>query len=147
MEINLLAAWIGILLGFLSGLALGLFFHRENWLGGYGSFKRRLYRLAHISLFGLGAVNLFFYLTAHTRAPGSVLSLASSAFIIGAITMPVCCIIMAHFPNARLLFALPVISLLAGGILTIAAICSSAPAINHLSRQSPATADQLSTIN
>jgi hypothetical protein len=51
MQSNLLAAWVGILMGFLSGLALGLCFHRENWLGGYGSFKRRLYRLAHISLF------------------------------------------------------------------------------------------------
>lgn len=122
MEINLLAAWIGILLGFLSGFALGLFFHREHWLGGYGSFKRRLYRLAHISLFGLGAINLFFYLTAHTLVPGSALSLASSAFIIGAITMPFCCIIMAHFPNTRWLFALPVFSLLTGGVLTLAEV-------------------------
>lgn len=119
MQINLLAAWIGILLGFVSGMVLGLFFHREDWLGGYGSFKRRLYRLAHISLFGLGAMNLFFYLTARTLAPGSTLSLASSAFIIGAITMPVCCVLMAHFPNTRSLFAVPVLSLIGGGVLTI----------------------------
>ncbi len=119
MQINLLAAWIGILLGFVSGMVLGLFFHREDWLGGYGSFKRRLYRLAHISLFGLGAMNLFFYLTARTLAPGAALSLASSAFIIGAITMPVCCVLMAHFPNTRSLFAVPVLSLIGGGVLTI----------------------------
>src|SRR6516162_4344914 len=119
MQSNLLAAWVGMLLGFLSGLVLGLCFHRENWLGGYGSFKRRLYRLAHISLFGLGAVNLFFYLTARTLAPGSALTLASSAFIIGAITMPICCVIMAHFPNTRMLFALPVVSLITGGVLTL----------------------------
>ena len=124
MQINLLAAWIGILLGFLSGLALGLFFHREDWLGGYGSFKRRLYRLAHISLFGLGAINLFFYFTAHAIPGGPLISFASSAFIMGAITMPICCLIMAHFANAQMLFALPVLSLVAGGILTIAAIYS-----------------------
>lgn len=123
MQINLLAAWMGILLGFLSGLALGLFFHREDWLGGYGSFKRRLYRLAHISFFGLGAVNFFFYFTARTLPMGSMLSLASSAFVAGAITMPICCVIMAHFPKTHLLFALPVLSLVTGGILTIAAIC------------------------
>src|SRR5882757_7584353 len=111
MQINLLAAWIGILLGFISGLALGLFFHREDWLGGYGSFTRRLYRLAHISFFGLGAVNFFFYFTARTFIGGSMLPLASSAFIVGAITMPICCIIMAHFPNTHSLFALPVLSL------------------------------------
>jgi len=53
---NLIAAWLGIPLGFGSGLVLGLFFQRENWLGGYSSPKRRLYRLAHISFFGLGAL-------------------------------------------------------------------------------------------
>lgn len=119
MQINLLAAWVGILLGFLSGLAFGLFFHREDWLGGYGSFKRRLYRLAHISFFGLGAVNFFFYFTAQAMPGGPLLSLASSAFIVGAITMPVCCILMAHFSNTQSLFALPVLSLVAGGVLTL----------------------------
>src|ERR1051325_4221189 len=104
MQINLLAAWIGILLGFLSGLAFGLFFHRENWLGGYGSFKRRLYRLAHISLFGLGAVNLAFYLTAHTLATGSLLRLASSAFVTGAIAAPVLFPLLAPISTGRELF-------------------------------------------
>src|SRR6266436_1502559 len=64
IQLNLIAAWSGILAGFVSGLLLGLFFHREDWLGGFGSFKRRLYRLAHISLFGLAIVNLMFYFTA-----------------------------------------------------------------------------------
>jgi hypothetical protein len=119
MRINLLAAWLGILMGFVSGFALGLFFHRDDWLGGYASFKRRLYRLAHISFFGLAAVNFFFYFTTQTLPAGVMLSLASSAFIAGAITMPVCCLVMAHFPRTRPLFALPVFSLLAGCVLTL----------------------------
>ena len=53
-NLNLFLGWLWILLGFVSGMALGMFFHRENWLGGYGSFKRRMYRLGHISFFGLG---------------------------------------------------------------------------------------------
>jgi hypothetical protein len=124
MKINLFAAWFGILLGFLSGFALGMFFHREHWLGGYGSLKRRLYRLAHISFFGLGAVNLLFYFTAQMVPGSQMLLLASNAFIMGAITMPICCVLMAHYPNTRALFALPVISLVAGGVLTLAAICA-----------------------
>ena len=32
---NLIAAWSAILLGLVSGLVMGLFFHRENWLGGF----------------------------------------------------------------------------------------------------------------
>ena len=123
LKLNLIAAWLGILLGFGSGLVLGLFFNREDWMGGYSSLKRRLYRLAHISFFGLGAVNLLFYFTA-LRLPGSsaVLAIASWAFIIGAISMPICCLLMAHFPGTHLLFGIPVASLLLGGILTFASL-------------------------
>lgn len=117
---NLFLAWLWILLGFVSGMALGLFFHHENWLGGYGSFKRRMYRLGHISFFGLGAVNLLFWLTTkNLLLTDPLASIATWAFIVGAITMPVCCVIMAHFPKAHLIFAVPVVSLIAGGILTL----------------------------
>lgn len=117
-QINLIAAWIGILLGFLSGMVLGLFFHRENWLGGYGSFKRRLYRLAHISFFGLAAANFFFHLTLAAVPFTRALDIASTGFLVGAVAMPVCCLLMAHFPKTRMLFAVPVISLTAGAVLT-----------------------------
>src|SRR6187401_1060038 len=93
-EINLIVAWIWMLLGFLSGMILGLFFRNDNWLGGYGSFKRRMYRLAHISFFGLGAVNLLFYFTVRDRLFDGVLPLASLAFIVGAVSMPICCLLL-----------------------------------------------------
>ena len=116
---NLILAWLWILLGFTSGMALGMFFHGENWLGGYASFKRRMYRLGHISFFGLGAVNLLFCLTVQNFSlAGPLVHFASLAFIVGAIAMPVCCVVMAHFPKAHLIFAVPVVSLIAGGILT-----------------------------
>ena len=117
---NLILAWLWILLGFFSGMVLGMFFHGENWLGGYASFKRRMYRLGHISFFGLGAVNLLFCLTVQNFSlSGSLIHFASLAFIVGAIAMPVCCVVMAHFPKAHLIFAVPVVSLIAGGILTL----------------------------
>jgi hypothetical protein len=117
---NLILAWLWILLGFVSGMALGLGFHRENWLGGYGSFRRRMYRLGHISFFGLGAVNLLFWLTLQKiPAAGPLAGLASWALIVGAIAMPVCCVVMAHFPKANMIFAVPVISLILGGVLTL----------------------------
>jgi hypothetical protein len=119
-HLNLVIAWLWILLGFVSGMVLGLFFHRENWLGGYASFKRRLYRLAHISFFGLGVVNLLFCLTVQNFSlTGPLVHFASLAFITGAIAMPVCCVVMAHFPKAHMIFAVPVVSLIAGGILTL----------------------------
>lgn len=120
---NLFLAWLWILLGFVSGMTLGMFFHRENWLGGYGSFQRRMYRLAHISFFGLGAVNLLFWLTLQ-KVPAAEPSagIASWAFIIGAVTMPICCVAMAHFSRrggTHLIFAVPVLSLITGGLLTL----------------------------
>ena len=118
-KLNLGLAWVWITFGFLSGLLLGLCFHREDWLGGYGSFRRRLYRLAHISFFGLGFVNLAFYFTARALAGSQpLLPMASGALITGAVLMPLCCLLMAHFPRTRLLFAAPVLSLLLGGVLT-----------------------------
>jgi hypothetical protein len=118
-RMNLTLAWVWLLFGFLSGLGLGLCFHRENWLGGYGSFQRRLYRLAHISFFGLGFVNLGFYFTARVLpGPQPLLSLASLSFVVGAVMMPFCCLLMAHSPRTRMLFAVPVLSLLLGGGLT-----------------------------
>ena len=137
---NLFLAWLWILLGFVTGMVLGLFFHHENWLGGYGSFKRRMYRLAHISLFGLGAVNLLFWLTMQNISPtGQLASIASGAFLLGAITMPICCVIMAHFPKAHLVFAVPVLSLIMGGVLTLVLLFENhgLPVLNH----------QLSTLN
>jgi hypothetical protein len=119
-HLNLVIAWLWLLLGFVAGMVLGMFFHGENWLGGYASFRRRMYRLGHISFFGLGAVNLLFCLTVQNFSlAGQLVSVASWAFIVGAITMPVCCVVMAHFPKAHLIFAVPVLSLITGGILTL----------------------------
>lgn len=122
-NLNLLMAWTWILAGFASGAWLGLGFARETWLGGYSSFRRRLYRLGHIAFFGLGFVNLVFYLTARILANPSapLLGIASWAFVIGAVSMPVCCLVMAHHPQAKphALFAVPVASLLTGATLTL----------------------------
>ena len=136
---NLVAAWVGILLGFISGLYLGLNFHRENWLGGYGSFKRRLYRLGHISFFGLAAVNFMFYVSVERLSPQSpLLGPAGWAFIMGAVSMPVCCLIMAHFPKGHALFAIPVISLLLGGAFTITILTRAHPSSRSAELQSVA---------
>jgi hypothetical protein len=119
-QLNLALAWIWILLGFASGFVLGLFFHRDDWLGGYGSFKRRLYRLAHIAFFGTGFVNFMFWLTVPRLGDGgTALGVASWAFIVGAITMPLCCVLMAHSKKFKLFFGVPVFSLITGAAATL----------------------------
>ena len=122
-RVNLVLGWLWILLSFLTGMVIGLFFHKENWLGGYTSLRRRMYRLGHISLAALGAVNILFFFTARLLVPGSPLvTLGSFSFIVGAITMPLCCLVMAHAPKAHLVFSIPVISLLTAGVVTLLAV-------------------------
>jgi hypothetical protein len=99
-EANLAFAWLWILAGFITGMAIGMFFHREGWLGGYGSHARRLLRLGHISFFGLAGINLMFYLTVRASAlDGPLTAHASWLLILGGVTMPVCCALMAWNPR------------------------------------------------
>ena len=46
--LNFIAGWWLILAAFVSGAVIGLGFHREEFLGGYGSFRRRLLRLGQL---------------------------------------------------------------------------------------------------
>lgn len=104
-----------MLAGVASGAASGLYFHDETWLGGYGSFRRRMTRLGHISFFGLGFLNLLFAFTANAvpLAP-PYRPIASVALIAGAVTMPLCCFLSAWRERFRLWFPVPVLAVSAG---------------------------------
>jgi hypothetical protein len=110
MTINIYAGWCGILLGIVAGAVSGLFFHEEHWLGGYGSWTRRMIRLAHISFFGLGFLNLGFALTARALGLSGHIGLASWLLVIGAATMPLVCYLSAFIKPFRHLFFVPVLS-------------------------------------
>ena len=116
-DMNLFAGWTGILLGFFAGAVPGLFFWKEGWLGGYGSWRRRLIRLAHISFFGLGFINIGFALTARGAGfdgAGLPFALASPLLVAGAIAMPAACYLAAWRQPLRNLFPIPVACLVAG---------------------------------
>jgi hypothetical protein len=97
-------------LGLLTGVISGLFFHDESWLGGYATWPRRLTRLGHISLFGLGFINLAFYLTVQALEIKSGLTSSALLLIIGAATMPAVCYLAAFRKPFRHLFFVPVLS-------------------------------------
>ena len=117
--INLHAAWIGILLGFIAGAVTGLLFDREDWLGGYASWQRRMLRLGHISFFGIAIINLAFVFSVSYLQLEEGLLLPSRLFIIGAITMPLVCYLSALKKCFRHLFFIPVLSLIIGTIIFI----------------------------
>ena len=109
------AGWLGMLLGVVSGAVIGLFFHREDWMGGYASYRRRLTRLGHISFFGLALVNFSFAFTQHVvalNAPWG--AVAMWAFLIGAGSMPACCFLSAWRKPFRHFFFIPVAGVLLG---------------------------------
>lgn len=121
LVLNLVGGWLGMLAGVLTGAVIGLFFHREDWMGGYASHQRRLTRLGHISFFGLGFLNLLFGVTAGPlNLHGRSLSIASISLIVAAITMPVCCFLTAWKKPLRHLFPIPVLAATTGIIAVLA---------------------------
>jgi hypothetical protein len=120
VDLMLKAVWVGMLLGVASGAAIGLFFHREEWMGGYNSFRRRLTRLGHISFFGLAFVNLGFAFTHYAvRLTEPAASIAQWSLLIGAATMPLTCFLSAWRKPFRHLFPIPVCGVLAGTVATL----------------------------
>ncbi|MGD2082357.1 MAG: hypothetical protein PVF91_05295 [Chromatiales bacterium] len=112
---NLLAGWLGVIAGVVSGAVIGMFFHRDAWLGGYGSYQRRMVRLGHIAFFGMGFVNILFALTAGVLAvPEINLKVASAGFLVGLVGMPLCCFLTAWRKPLRHLFPIPVTGVLVG---------------------------------
>lgn len=100
--------WALIGLGFASGAVVGLFFHRADFAGGYGSWRRRLVRLAHVAFVALGMLNLLHAagLAAGFATPQPVLG--TCALALGGLAMPLNCLLAAWRPAFRHLFALPV---------------------------------------
>ena len=114
MMANVYAAWIGFLAGCLAGVVAGLFFHDDNFLGGYSSWQRRLIRLAHVSFFGIGLFNLAFALTARALGIESGLNVVSVLLVIGAVSMPLVSYLAAYRKPFRQLFFIPVLSVTGG---------------------------------
>ena len=114
MIVNLYAVWIGLLAGCISGAIPGLFFYREDWLGGYPSWRRRMIRLAHISFFGIAFINLVFVVSGYIFSIESGVCITSCSLIIGAITMPLVCYLSAIRPFFRHFFFIPVASICIG---------------------------------
>ncbi len=127
--INLQFSWIWILAGLLTGTVQGLFFHREDWLGGYGSWPRRLSRLGHIAFFGTGLINMCFAFTVlllHLNTP--LIDMIGWLLILGAVSMSSICYLSAWRKPFRHLFFIPVISLLLGvGLFAYALFTAAVP--------------------
>ena len=114
---NLLIGWIGMAAGVLSGAVVGLYFHKEEWLGGYGSFRRRMLRLGHIAFFGIGFLNILFALTLSEADSAPWILVGAWALGVTNLLMPLNCFLSAWKKGFRHLFFIPVVGA-SWGIIT-----------------------------
>ena len=113
--INWYFGWISILLAFVTGAIIGLFFYKEDFLGGYASFRRRILRLGHIAQAALGLMNV---VAGNSQIQSGVdyPAIGQWALVIGGISMPLVCFLSAWRPSLRHLFFIPVASLITAAV-------------------------------
>lgn len=116
---NWYVGWCMILTAFLTGAILGLFFHREDFLGSYASFRRRIVRLGHIALAALGMINVLYALSFPSPNASLQAQVASIGFVVGGISMPAVCFLTGWKDFFRYLFFIPVASLIVAVISTL----------------------------
>lgn len=117
--INWQFGWCLILSAFVTGSFLGLFFDREDFLGGYGSFRRRLFRLGHVAQAALGMLNVLYAVSAGPASPPWTGQAASVCFIVGGVSMPLVCYLTGWRPGFRHLFPVPVVALVLAVLCTL----------------------------
>ncbi len=117
--LNYYTGWASIILGFVAGAVIGLFFYKDDWAGGYNSWQRRMMRLGHISFFGLGFINLVFALSINNFQIHLTTDLPFYLLAAGNILMPTVCFLSAYRKNFRQLFPLPVACMLIGTLIFI----------------------------
>jgi hypothetical protein len=109
--LNWFGGWTLIALAFITGAVIGLGFYRDDFLGGYTSFRRRTIRLGHIALAALGLMNVAYGLS--PIPSGRLGEAASIALLAGAIAMPAMCFLTGWRSGFRQLFFVPVVLLVA----------------------------------
>jgi hypothetical protein len=120
--LNWYAGWCLLLTAFVTGGLLGLGFHRSAFLGGYGSFRRRLVRLGHIALAALGMLNLLYALSPWPGPSQWQAEAASACFVAGGAAMPLVCFLAAWKEPLRHLFFLPVLALVLAAALALSGV-------------------------
>lgn len=117
--INWYVGWVMLLMAFASGAVIGLYFHRDDFLGGYNAFRRRVLRLGHIALAALGMINVLFALGYPSSGDSLRGSVASIAFIVGGFAMPAVCFLSSWRVGFRHLFFIPVTALAIAAVQTL----------------------------
>jgi hypothetical protein len=118
-ELNWYFGWLLVLSAFVTGAVLGRYFHRDDFLGGYVSFRRRIVRLGHVSQAALGLMNVLYGLSPLPPSGNWLAHAAGISFVVGGVAMPLVCYLSGWRQPFRHLFFVPVISLLLAVLFTL----------------------------
>jgi hypothetical protein len=117
--VNWYAGWWMLLGAFATGAVMGLGFWREGFMGGYGSWRRRMVRLGHIALAALGILNMVYGLAGLPAEGTWQAQAAGIALIVGSVAMPATCFLAAWRMGWRHAFAAPVAALIAAAVCVL----------------------------
>jgi len=117
--LNWYFGWGLVLSAFVTGAVLGLFFHHDDFWGGYASYRRRIVRLGHISQAALGMMNVLYGLSPWPAESLPEAGYASVAFVVGGVSMPLVCFLSGWWKPLRHLFFIPVTALILAAVFTI----------------------------
>ncbi len=108
-EWNILIGWCGMIGGAVLGMTFGLWAESRDWAGGYGSFRRQAYRLAHVAAFALGIINVLYGTCTEglRQLPMWMGQAGSVAMIAGGVLMPIACLAAAWHRSLKYLFPIP----------------------------------------
>ena len=110
---NWYGGWTLVLVAFAVGAAVGLQFQRDEFWGGYTSWRRRMVRLGHIALAALGLFNVVYYYAPAWNALAGVLLLTGGG------AMPAVCFLSAWKKPMRHLFFIPVCCLIGAVVIVL----------------------------
>jgi hypothetical protein len=117
--LNWYFGWGLVLSAFVTGAVLGLFFHHDEFWGGYASYRRRIVRLGHIAQAALGMMNVLYGLSPWPADTLPEAGYASVCFVVGGVSMPLVCFLSGWWKPLRHLFFIPVTALILAAAFTI----------------------------
>jgi hypothetical protein len=117
--VNWYFGWGLILSAFGTGAWIGLSFHRDDFWGGYASFRRRIVRLGHIAQAALGMMNVLYGLSPWPVQGTWEAGAASVCFMVGGLSKPGVCFLSGWKKPFRHLFFIPVSALMLAVVFTL----------------------------